>query len=169
ARRDPLWLLASCLIERVFFFQPLNRIARRRIQESAEYLCDDWAARRSGSGLTLAKCLVKVAEWIDTTPEPVPVSGMAEMRSHFVSRIHRLISNHALSAQPTRGWLVPVALGAVALIVAAAPGVTATRPWVPAPAEKTASVAEEKKAVEPSAPAPFVSREERDMTTRLEV
>ncbi|MBI4501915.1 MAG: HEAT repeat domain-containing protein [Gemmatimonadetes bacterium] len=127
ARRDPVWLFVSCLIERIFFFQPLNRLARRRIQESAEYLCDDWAARRSGSGLTLAKCLVKVAEWIDTMPEPVPVSGMAEMRSHFVSRIHRLIANHALVTQPTRRWLVPAAMGAVAVIVAAAPGVTATR------------------------------------------
>jgi HEAT repeat protein/beta-lactamase regulating signal transducer with metallopeptidase domain len=125
ARKDPAWLVAGCLIERVFFFQPLNRLARRRIQEAAEYLCDDWAVRRSGSGLTLAKCLVKVAEWIDTTPEPVPVSGMAEMRSHFVSRIHRLIANHALSAPPVRRWLAPAALAAVAVLVAAAPGVTA--------------------------------------------
>src|SRR6185503_9709742 len=83
--------------------------------------------RRSGSGLTLAECLVKVAEWIDTTPEPVPVSGMAEMRSHFVARIHRLISNHALSDAPARRWLAPAALAVLALIVAAAPGVTATR------------------------------------------
>ena len=124
ARRDPLWLAGACLVERVFFFQPLNRVARRRLQEAAEYLCDDWAVRRTGSGLTLAKCLVKVAEWIDTTAEPVPVSGMAELRSHFVSRIHRLVGNHALVAQPARRWLVPAALGVVVFLVAAAPGVT---------------------------------------------
>jgi beta-lactamase regulating signal transducer with metallopeptidase domain len=48
-RRDPLWLVGICLLESVFFFQPLLRVARRRIQEAAEYQCDDWAVRRSGS------------------------------------------------------------------------------------------------------------------------
>ena len=125
ARRDPLWLMASCLLERVFFFQPLNHLARRRLQESAEYLCDDWAARRTGSGLTLAKCLVRVAEWIDTTPYPVPVSGMAETRSQFVSRIHRLIANHGLKNEPKRRWLLPFAVAMVGVVVAAAPGAKA--------------------------------------------
>ncbi len=163
ARRDPAWLVAVCLIERVFFFQPLNRLARRRVQEAAEYICDDWAVRRAGSGLTLAKCLVKVAEWIDTTPEPIPVSGMAEMRSHFVSRIHRLIANHALSTQPTRRWLVPVAMGAVVLVVAAAPGVTATRP----PMLADVSSNERSLAlVQPVDSTEVISPEERDMQTR---
>ena len=125
ARRDPAWLMVSCLLERIFFFQPLNHIARRRLQESAEYLCDDWAARRTGSGLTLAKCLVKVAEWIDTTPYPVPVSGMAETRSQFVSRIHRLIANHGLKAEPRRRWLLPFSVAVVGVVVAAAPGARA--------------------------------------------
>jgi len=72
ARRDPLWLTGASLLERVFFFQPLNRLARRRIQESAEYLCDDWAVGRTGSGITMAKSLMKVAEWMHAEPSPVP-------------------------------------------------------------------------------------------------
>lgn len=36
ARRDPLWLDAASLLERVFFFQPLNRLARREFQQVAE-------------------------------------------------------------------------------------------------------------------------------------
>ena len=34
-RLDPLWLTLMCIVERVFFFQPLNRLARRRLQETA--------------------------------------------------------------------------------------------------------------------------------------
>ena len=125
-RRDPAWLATAGVVERLFFFQPLNRLARRRIQESAEYLCDDWAARRTGSGMTLAKCLVKVAEWIDAAPEAVPLSGMAEMRSHFVSRIDRLVSNRAVSARPASRWVVPAAALVILAAAVAAPGVTAS-------------------------------------------
>jgi hypothetical protein len=67
ARRDPLWLAFASMMERVFWFQPLNRVARRRIATSAEYLCDEWAVRRTGSGVALARCLAQVAEWIQTS------------------------------------------------------------------------------------------------------
>ncbi len=99
ARLDPLWLALGCVIERVFFFQPLNRIARRRMQETAEYLCDDWAVDRTGSGLTMARSLVKVAEWMHGIREqPVPLSGMAETPSHLVTRVRRLIENREPAA-----------------------------------------------------------------------
>jgi HEAT repeat protein/beta-lactamase regulating signal transducer with metallopeptidase domain len=124
SRRDPQWLTLTCIIERVFFFQPLNRLARVRIQEAAEFLCDDWAARRTGSGLVLARCLVKVAEWIDTSPQPVPLSAMAERRSQLVSRIHRLIENHAMRPQPRRIWLVPAAVVLVLVTALAVPGIS---------------------------------------------
>ncbi|MGH7702951.1 MAG: HEAT repeat domain-containing protein [Gemmatimonadales bacterium] len=127
SRLDPLWLTLSCLIEQILFFQPLNRLARRRQQEAAEYLCDDWAVHRTGSGLTLAKCLVKVAEWIDATPRTVPIAAMAERRSQLVARIHRLVENRAMNTQPKRPWLIPfvaVLLGSTAIV---APGFTASR------------------------------------------
>ena len=50
-RGDPGWLAIGALLERVFFFQPLNRLARRAIQADAELLCDAWAAARAGSGV----------------------------------------------------------------------------------------------------------------------
>lgn len=133
ARRDPAWLAAAAFVERVLFFQPLNRLARQRIQESAEYLCDDWAARRTGSGMTLAKCLVKVAEWIDAAPEAVPLTGMAEMRSHFVARIDRLVKNGALSARPASRWVTSAAAAVVIAVALAAPGITATEYSWPQP------------------------------------
>ncbi len=128
-RRDPFWLALGCGVERVFFFQPLNRLARVRLQEVAEYLCDDWAVRRTGSGVSLASCLVKVAEWVTASPQPVPLAGMAERRSQLVTRIHRLIEGRAMPTAPRTLWL---AAGAVALL-----GVTAvTVPTVTAHAQQ---------------------------------
>ena len=60
-RRDPQWLVLARAIEVVLFFQPLNRLARRRLQEVAEYLCDDWAIARTRRPVVLAKCLAVVA------------------------------------------------------------------------------------------------------------
>ena len=51
ARRDPIWLGLASLIECVLWIQPLNRVANRQIATSAEFLCDDWAVRRTGSGV----------------------------------------------------------------------------------------------------------------------
>lgn len=123
ARRDPLWLDLASLMERIFFFQPLNRLARRELQRNAEFLCDDWAAERTGSGLPLAHCLARVADWIEASPLGVPVAGMAEQRSLLVTRIARLIEGRRASLPMSR--VLTVAIGTVLLsaIVAAMPGV----------------------------------------------
>lgn len=120
-RRDPQWLVLACVLERLFFFQPLNRLARRGIQESAEYLADEWAARRSG-GVPLARCLVKVAEWIEASPLGVPVAGMAEQRSQLSARVAHLLERG--DAPPSRGRVAVVCsvLGLVATALFA-PGV----------------------------------------------
>jgi HEAT repeat protein/beta-lactamase regulating signal transducer with metallopeptidase domain len=128
ARRDPAWLALACMIERVFFLQPLNRVARAGMQESAELLCDDWAVHRTGSGFSLATCLVKVAEWVDTTPRPVPLAGMAEQRSQLVTRIHRLIEGRTMPTAPRTLWLAAGAVMLLGITAVAAPGVTPLRP-----------------------------------------
>src|SRR6266480_1667045 len=51
ARRDSLWLAGASLIERCFFFQPLNRLPRRELETTAEYLSDEWAMRKTGSAV----------------------------------------------------------------------------------------------------------------------
>ena len=123
ARRDPVWLGVASLIERVFWIQPLNRVANRQIATSAEFLCDDWAVRRTGSGLPLARCLAQVAEWIQASPLGVPVAGMAEERSLLISRVARLLEGVTPSSRSRRG----LAIGAGAVLVATivvAPGVS---------------------------------------------
>lgn len=123
ARRDPLWLDLASLMERIFFFQPLNRLARRELQRNAEFLCDDWAAERTGSGLPLAHCLARVADWIEASPLGVPVAGMAEQRSLLVTRIARLIEGRRASLPMSRVLTIAVGTVLLSAIVAAMPGV----------------------------------------------
>ena len=141
ARRDPAWLTAACVIERLFFLQPLNRVARTGIQEAAELLCDDWAVHRTGSGFSLATCLVKVAEWVDTTPRPVPLAGMAEHRSQLVTRIHRLIEGRTMPTSPRSLWLAAGAVLLLGVTAVAAPGVTASGRGVADPSDSLAQTA----------------------------
>ena len=126
-RFDPLWLTLACVIERAFFFQPLNRLARRRMQETAEYLCDDWAVGTTGSGLTMAKSLVKVAEWMQVAPLPLPLSGMAETPSQLVARVKRLVDNRE-PLQARRRWQLPAAFAVVGMTAVMVPGVRAGAP-----------------------------------------
>lgn len=132
-RRDPSWLATACVIERLFFLQPLNRLARIRMQEAAELLCDDWAVHRTGSGFSLASCLVKVAEWVDTPPHPVPLAGMAEQRSQLVTRIHRLIEGRPMTTAPRSLWFAAGAIALLGVTAVAAPGVTPHRSAAPVP------------------------------------
>jgi HEAT repeat protein/beta-lactamase regulating signal transducer with metallopeptidase domain len=122
ARRDSVWLAGASLIERFFFFQPLNRLARRELETSAEYLSDEWAMRKTGSGgaVSLAKCLATVAEWIQASPLGVPVAGLAERRSLLVSRIARLLEGRSPQHPASRiGWGLVATLGVVVTIAAA--------------------------------------------------
>src|SRR6266699_5053359 len=128
ARRDSLWLAGASLIERFFFFQPLNRLARRELETTAEYLSDEWAMRKTGSPVALAKCLATVAEWIQASPLGVPVAGLAERRSLLVSRSSRLLEGR-LPQNPTsrRGWAA-LATAGVMVTIAAAPRVSQSSP-----------------------------------------
>jgi HEAT repeat protein/beta-lactamase regulating signal transducer with metallopeptidase domain len=123
ARRDPVWLGVTSLIERVFWFQPLNRVANRQIATSAEFLCDDWAVRRTGSGVPLARCLAQVAEWIQASPLGVPVAGMAEERSLLVSRVSRLLEGVNPTTRSRRGLGI-AAVAILAAMIVVAPGVS---------------------------------------------
>ena len=122
-RQDPLWLGVAVAMEGLFFFQPLNRLARRRMQEAAEYLSDDWAVRQTGGSLTLAKCLAEVATWMEAASPAVPVAGMAEDGSQLVERVRRLLDGAPPRARSLR-LAVPIAALALASMAFAAPGVS---------------------------------------------
>lgn len=90
-RRDPQWALVTALFEAVFVFQPLNHLARRKLQELAEFQCDDWAAKATGGGTHLAKCLAEVASWLDEARPTALTVAMADRDSPVVRRITRLL------------------------------------------------------------------------------
>lgn len=89
-RGDPMWQLTAGIIESVFFFQPLNRVARRRLRDAAENLCDDWAVRHTGSALGLARCLTDIASWVSPTRIPEATLAIAEGGSPLLRRVERL-------------------------------------------------------------------------------
>ncbi len=128
ARRDPAWHFAIGILESVFFFQPLNRMARARLRDSAEFLCDAWAARQTGSPLGLARCLAEVASWVAPGRHPIPAGtmAMAEGGSPLVQRVQRLTS---WRGEPREGnGMVRMAAAAllIAAVAAIAPAVAST-------------------------------------------
>jgi HEAT repeat protein/beta-lactamase regulating signal transducer with metallopeptidase domain len=126
ARRDPLWHLAAGVAEALFFFQPLNRLARRRLRESAEYLADDWAVRQTGSPMGLARCLVEVAAWVSASPTPVPEGALAMAEgdsSSLARRVERLVARADLPALPRIGVRAAAALALLAAVALVAPAV----------------------------------------------
>jgi photosystem II stability/assembly factor-like uncharacterized protein len=123
-RRDPAWLLVCGVLESLFFFQPLFRLARRQVQECAEYLCDDWTARCTGGGLALARCLVKVAVWPHSHAQAVPVPGMARNVSNLERRVRRLLDDSQVGqVDPLRWWWAATIVGILVLIWYAAPAI----------------------------------------------
>jgi len=119
-RHDPAWLTIARLIETIFFFQPLNILARRRMQEAAEFASDAWASTRVTRPLDLAHCLARVAEWTIAAPR-LPVPAMAERRGAvLVRRVERLTTGRVISENaPGRGVRLAAAVVLVGLILLA--------------------------------------------------
>jgi len=124
ARRDPLWLVVSHVLTCVFFFQPLNWVARRRLREISEMLSDEWAVCRTGRPLSLAGCLAEVAGW-SAVRRSLPVPGMADRPSHLARRIRRLLDGRSPEKPARRIGLAAAMVVLLIVVAAAAPAVSA--------------------------------------------
>jgi Zn-dependent protease with chaperone function len=113
-RRDPMWLLAAATMESIFFFQPLNRVARMKWQEQAEYACDELVVRLQGSGLPLARALARVAESLTSDPPRLLAPTLAEETRTLLGRVRALLQG---SAPPRSPWAVRMALWVLPLVV----------------------------------------------------
>ena len=91
ARRDPAWLIGAHLIERVLFFQPLLRLVRRRLSEEMELMADAWAVGHTEDPVRMARCLARVAEWVESDGKPQLAPGMASSPSQLVRRIESVL------------------------------------------------------------------------------
>jgi beta-lactamase regulating signal transducer with metallopeptidase domain len=153
ARRDPLWLTGVHLLAAVLFFQPLNWVARRRLREISELLCDEWAVRRTGQPLTLARCLAEVAGWslggALGQHSLLPAPGMADRPSQLAHRVRRLLDGLPAGEPALPRWTA-VVLGTLLLGVAAiAPGVSAAGEKVAPPTPSAPEAAEAPEAPDP--------------------
>jgi beta-lactamase regulating signal transducer with metallopeptidase domain len=123
-RRDALWLIVGVVIQALFFFQPLNTLARRRLLLLAEISADDWAATQTGDGRALAECLAEFAERGARQSAPAFAAPMAHSESSLVQRIRRLLNGTIeKGALPMKARLL-IALGAV-LLTTMIPGLVA--------------------------------------------
>ncbi|MDX1644730.1 MAG: M56 family metallopeptidase [Thermoanaerobaculia bacterium] len=163
-RRDPLQLLIVRLIESVFFVQPLNRLARRRLQEVAEYRCDDWAARHTGRPDTLARCLTEVASW-SVGEARLGLAPTMAGRSGLGRRVRRLLApGYAGIDTRVPGWSRPLAGAALIAVIVAVPGFTvlgqepAPPPPTPESPELDRAVVEPQPVEAPAEPEPSVSK-----------
>ncbi len=89
-RGDPRWLRLATWIECIGWFQPLNRIARRELQLSAEFAADAWAVRLTREPLRLAQALARVAEWLAPRAESPAWHMPGADGSPLVERVRRL-------------------------------------------------------------------------------
>ena len=122
-RRDPAWLLICRAIESVLFFQPLNRLAGKRLQVLSEYLCDDWSVERTGRQLAFARCLTEVAGWV-VADEPALLPCLTRKDSELSRRIGRLLARERSRWTTSRPrWLSPVLSGVLLIVAACAPRV----------------------------------------------
>ncbi|HSG39675.1 MAG TPA: M56 family metallopeptidase, partial [Thermoanaerobaculia bacterium] len=159
ARRDPFWLALSNVMAAVFFFQPLNWVARRRLREISEVLSDEWAVSRTGRPLSLAGCLAEVAGW-SVASRALPVPSMADRPSHLAQRIRRLLDETRSPEHPARRmWLGAGMAVLVIAVAAAAPAISAARPASPEPEAAMALASlDESEAPEPPAAKERASR-----------
>lgn len=141
-RRDPLRAFVGSLLERLLWFQPLNRAARRELEELAEHACDARALELGVRPIDLARCLTDVAGWLVARPRAWSAApGMAARESVLGARVRRLVGPAAGPvAEPRAGLVGALALVSLAAVGAAAPGFAVERQATRAAAELAASV-----------------------------
>ncbi|MBK7876984.1 MAG: M56 family metallopeptidase [Planctomycetes bacterium] len=139
-RGDPLWLVIYRALEVVFFFQPLNRIARVRLVDEAELLADDWAATQLESRVSLASCLTEIAGWLVHERHLLPAPAMAARGTRLSIRVRRLLDEEHCpeNARRPHGLLLLAGL-AVTGVALFGPGVAATRAVEEAPSAPSAA------------------------------
>ncbi|MBK6843800.1 MAG: hypothetical protein IPG88_16105 [Gemmatimonadetes bacterium] len=119
-RRDTRWLRVALWIERLAWFQPLNRVARRQMQLSAEFAADAWAVRLTRQPITLAQALARVAGWLTTDSRSTAAFVAGADGSPLVERVRRLTApvpeRDGLGGRVAHGAMLLASLCALALL-----------------------------------------------------
>ncbi len=118
ARRDPTWRCVAAALCAIFWFQPLNRLAARRLGALAELGADGWAISATGNRHALAQSLFRCAQELVPGRElslAVPMVGNASV----LHRIERILEERQMkTALKLRHWLglAAVAFGALVIL-----------------------------------------------------
>jgi beta-lactamase regulating signal transducer with metallopeptidase domain len=119
-RHDNAWRLASRIAALVGWLQPLNRLAVKRLDESAELACDDWAANVTGLrhelACSLRDCAARVAG--SSRRDSAFAIGMVAGRYVLLERVNKLLEGSHMNTQGIRraAWWSSAALIGVAAV-----------------------------------------------------
>lgn len=86
-RHDPSWRTGAVLLQRLLFFQPLQRLASRRLRETSEFLADDFAIRMAVRPDALVEGLIALA----ATPETRETAVAFSSGSLLLQRVRRAL------------------------------------------------------------------------------
>lgn len=122
-RRDTIRRGILNVLQAIFFFQPLIRLAVREVRLATEEQCDDWAASQLEDRFAMASCLTEVAGWVVRRDRSVPVPCMGRRRSQLELRVRRLLNERGSPRPPAGAWRGMGAIGVLALAPLFAPAV----------------------------------------------
>ena len=116
-RHDCFWLLLQQIATSVFFFHPLLYWLGRRIDATAEEVCDDVVVQLGGNRESYASSLVDLAA-LSTCPIAIAGVGMVSLRSLLGQRVGRIMdTSRSLSTRVGGLPLVFVISGGLAAIL----------------------------------------------------
>ena len=111
-RKDCHWNLLNRIVSALLFFQPLIWVLSRKLELTAEEVCDDFVVQFGGNPNEYASQLVDIAELSTASIAPIGV-GVVSFRSMLSQRVTRILdTSRALSTTASRlSMLVVLALG----------------------------------------------------------
>ncbi len=113
-RHDCHWNLLRQVVTAWFFFQPLLWKLSRRVEATAEEVCDDYVITHGGNRQGYAHQLVDIAE-LSTAPIAAAGVGIVSLRSMLASRVTRIMdTSRTLSTRAGNLLLVAVLVGGLA-------------------------------------------------------
>ncbi len=96
-RRDPVMMIFTQTLSRIFFFQPMFVVARRRLEDNAELAADQWAATHLSTAKSVANALYTCAKKITEKRQIQWGLAMAGDKSILKQRVERLLKADASS------------------------------------------------------------------------
>jgi beta-lactamase regulating signal transducer with metallopeptidase domain len=92
-RNDTSIALLQQLVSVAFWWNPMLRAINKLINHIRERLCDAYVVQKEGDGLTLARSLVKVAEWSSKRWSRLPLVASLLEEDGLEHRVSNLISD----------------------------------------------------------------------------